>query len=286
MYARYTSGAITLLLGISACGTAATLRPRPAPALARLNGTVSVAGGYAVHGDFSTAPAVLRGALPTAAPAGYTCADYAHGSRDPSGASTFVSPQMQTAGASSVYVQITLASGYRGPSTYDSTTAPVLTGIASITIPPASAPVIDTFRSSFYGSVTLTVRPDGSGSVTITDWGSPGSDSRISGTASWSCTEPLTTGVVGTKLTPDGGGDNSIERDRVVLLDTPSGRVPQRAARGATNPRDWVGQPLSIERCERRDGRAPNEMAGRLAPCTWCLASLLERRDRRASGAW
>jgi hypothetical protein len=191
MYANYTGGAIALLLGISACGTAATPRPKPASALASLNGTVAVAGGYAVHGDFSTALAVLRGALPTAAPAGYTCADYAHGFRDPtSGASTFVSPQMQTAGASSVFVQVILASGYRGPSTYDSTTAPALTGIASITIPPASAPVIDTFRSSFYGSVTLTVRPDGSGSVTITDWGSPGSDSRISGSASWSCSNP------------------------------------------------------------------------------------------------
>jgi len=191
MYAHYIGGAIALLLGISACGTAATPRPKPAPALTSLNGTVAVAGGYAVHGAFSTAPSVLLGALSTAAPAIYTCADYAHGFRDPtSGASTFVSPQMQTAGASSVYVQVILASGYRGPSTYDSTTAPALTGIASITIPPASAPVIDTFGSSFFGSVTLTVRPDGSGSVTITNWGSPGSDSRISGTASWSCRNP------------------------------------------------------------------------------------------------
>jgi hypothetical protein len=191
MDAHYVGGAIALLLAVSACGTDTTPRPTPAPARASLNGIVTVAGGYAVHGDFSSAPAVLRGALPTAAPAGYTCADYAHGLRDAtSGASTFVSPQMQTAGASSVYVQVILASGYRGPSTYDSTTAPALTGIASITIPPASAPVIDTFRSSFYGSVTLSVHPDGSGSVTITNWGSPGSDSRISGTASWSCSNP------------------------------------------------------------------------------------------------
>jgi hypothetical protein len=191
MYAHYMYGRIALLLALTACGTVTTSRPTPAPALASLNGTVSVAGGYTVHGDFSTAPAVLRGALPSTAPAGYTCADYAHGFRDPtSGASTFVSPQMQTAGASSAFVQVTLASGYRGPSTYDSTTAPALTGIASITIPPASAPVIDTFRSSFYGSVTLTVRPDGSGSETITNWGSPGSDSRISGSATWSCSNP------------------------------------------------------------------------------------------------
>jgi hypothetical protein len=188
MDAHYVGGAIAVLLAISACGMVTTPPPIPAPDLASLKGTVAVAGGYAVRGDFSTAPAVLRGALPTAAPAGYTCTDYAHGELDSaSGASTFVSPQMQTSGASSVFMQVTLASGYRGPSTYDSSTTPALTGIAAITIPPASAPQIDTFRSSFYGSVTLTVRPDGSGSVTITNWGSPGSDSRISGSATWSC---------------------------------------------------------------------------------------------------
>jgi hypothetical protein len=191
MNAYYAGGAIAVLLAISACGTVSTSRPTPAPALASLNGSVSVAGGYAVHGDFSTAPAVLRGALPTAAPAGYTCTDYAHGERDSvSGASAFVSPQMQTAGASSVFVQVILASGYGGPSTYDSTITPALTGTAAITIPPASAPQFDDFHSRFYGSVTLTVRPDGSGSVTITNWGSPGSDSRISGSARWSCRNP------------------------------------------------------------------------------------------------
>jgi hypothetical protein len=266
MNAHYVGGAIALLLAVSACGTDTT-PPTPAPAPASLAGTVTVAGGYAVHGDFSTAPAVLRGALPTAAPAGYTCADYAHGELDSaSGASTFVSPQMQTAGASSVFVQVILASGYRGPATYDSTTTPALTGVAAITIPPASAPVIDDFRSAFYGSVRLTVRPDGSGSVTITHWGSPGSDSRISGSATWSCM------AAGSPF----GRNVRVTRHE---LGTP-------AARGATNPRDRARQPLSVGSCERRDGRAPNEMAGRLAPCTWRLASLLGRRDRRASGAW
>jgi hypothetical protein len=191
MYARYRCSAVALLVAISACGTVTTSRPKPVPAAASLSGTVTVAGGYAVHGAFTTAPAVLRGALPTTAPAGYTCTDYAVGARDPaSGANTFVTPQMQTAGANSVFVQVILASGYHGPSTYDSTTTPALTGAAAITIPPASAPQIDAFRSVFYGSVTLTVRPDGSGSVTITNWGSPGSDSRISGSASWSCRNP------------------------------------------------------------------------------------------------
>ena len=267
MNAHYIGGAIALLLAVSACGTETTPPPTPAPARTSLDGTVTVAGGYAVHGDFSTAPAVLRGALPTPAPAGYTCTDYAHGElNSASGASTFVSPQMQTAGASSVFVQVILASGYRGPSTYDSTTTPALAGAAAITIPPVSAPVIDNFRSAFYGSVRLTVRSDGSGSVTITDWGSPGSDSRISGSASWSC---MAAG------SPFG---------RNVRLTRPEVGTP--AARGATNPPDRARQPLSVGRCERRDGLAPNEMAGRLAPCTWRLASLLERRDRRASGAW
>ena len=177
---------------MSACAPASkpspSARPTTAPALAILTGTVSVAGGYEVRGNFSTAPAVLSGALPTAAPSGYTCADYARGTRDSaSGASAFVSPPMQTAGASSVFVEVVLASGYHGPSTYDSTTTEALTGTAAITIPPASAPQVDAFRSRFYGSVTLTVRSDGSGSVTISNWGSPGSDSLISGTAGWSC---------------------------------------------------------------------------------------------------
>jgi len=192
MKGHYAWSAFAILLAITACGSTSppspTARPTAEPAAARLTGTVSVAGGYDVRGDFSTAPAVLSGALPTAPPAGYSCADYARGAVDPAtGASTFVSPLMQTAGASSVFVQVILASGYHGPSTYVSTITKALTGIAAITIPPASAPQIDAFRSQFYGSVTLSVRPDGSGSVIITNWGSPGSDSLISGTASWSC---------------------------------------------------------------------------------------------------
>jgi hypothetical protein len=191
MNARYVAGGIALILAASACGTTTTPRPKPSPARASLSGTVTVAGGYDVHGDFRTAPAVLQGALPAAAPAGLTCAGYARGERDPaSGATTFVSPQMETAGASRVFVQVVVASGYRGPATYASTTTPALTGFAAITIPPASAPQIDDFHSSFFGTVSLTVRPDGSGSVTITDWGSAGSDSRISGSATWSCSNP------------------------------------------------------------------------------------------------
>jgi hypothetical protein len=195
MYAHYTWGAAALLLAVSTCGTIAppvtTPRPTaapPAPASVHLTGTVTVGGAYAVRGVFSTAPAVLEGTLPSPAPAGYTCVDYAQGARNStSGVSTFVSPQMQTVGSSNVFLRVILASGYHGPSTYASTTALALTGTAAITIPPASAPVIDDFHSAFYGSVTLTVHPDGSGSVTLTNWGSPGSDSRISGSANWSC---------------------------------------------------------------------------------------------------
>jgi hypothetical protein len=194
MNARYVGGAFGVLLVISACATAtppSTSHPTTTAASARLAGTVTVGGAYSVQGAFSTAPVVLEGALPSAAPAGYTCADYATGARDPaSGASTFVSPQMETAGPSRAFVQVILEWGYHGPSTYDSTTIAALKGTAEITIPPASAPVIDDFHSAFYGSVALTVRPDGSGSVTMTNWGSPGSDSRISGSAKWSCRNP------------------------------------------------------------------------------------------------
>jgi len=90
-------------------------------------------------------------------------------------------------GANAVYFNTLLATGYAGPGTYASQSFPALIGKAAITIPPASAPQIDSFTSRDGGSTMLTVRADGSGVVNIIDWGSGGSDSRISGSVSWTC---------------------------------------------------------------------------------------------------
>ncbi len=171
----------------------ATMMPAAAPSNASatgpvLTGSASVNGAYIDGGTFTTRAQVLLGGTPAPAPAGYTCGDYARGyPPSSSGSRSFVAPALDTGGANAVELSVVMTAGYRGPGSYSSTLQPQLTGTASITIPPASAPQFDSFASRFYGAVELTVLPNGSGSVKMINWGSSGSDSRISGSASWDC---------------------------------------------------------------------------------------------------
>jgi len=162
-----------------------TVVPVGAPTL---HGTVIITGAYSSGGTFTTRAEVDTTGLSGAPPAGMSCAEYARGTLDASHQSrNFVAPEVDTGGANAVYFNTLLATGYAGPGTYASQSFPALIGKAAITIPPASAPQIDSFTSRDGGSTMLTVRADGSGVVNIIDWGSGGSDSRISGSVSWTC---------------------------------------------------------------------------------------------------
>lgn len=153
-----------------------------------LHGTVIITGAYSSSGTFTTRAEVDTAGLTGAPPAGMSCEDYARGTPDASHESrTFVAPEVDTGGANAVYFNTLVTTGYAGPGTYASQSFTALIGTAAITILPASAPQIDTFTSRDDGSSILTVRADGSGVVNIIDWGSSGSDSRISGDVSWTC---------------------------------------------------------------------------------------------------
>jgi len=153
-----------------------------------LHGTVIITGAYSSVGTFTTRAEVDTAGLAGAPPAGMSCPEYARGTPDASHQSrNFVAPEVDTGGANAVYFNTLLATGYAGPGTYASQSFPALVGTAAITIPPASAPQIDSFTSKYGGSTVLTIRPDGSGVVKIIAWGSGGSDSRISGSVSWTC---------------------------------------------------------------------------------------------------
>jgi hypothetical protein len=191
-------GSIMAVLAMALIGTgcspaAPTSATTPTPSVkhgAQLQGTISVVGGYSVQGRFTAFPEILRGSSTVPAASTTSCADYAAGAAAAAGSDSrsFVSPEMHTPGDSSVYLIVTVPRGYRGPGRYDNASTPSMTGRAAITIPPASAPVVDDFRSAFYGgTIELEVRADGSGSLAFGNWGSPGSDSRLSGTASWTC---------------------------------------------------------------------------------------------------
>jgi hypothetical protein len=153
-----------------------------------LTGTITVIGAYAETDTFTTSAEVETGGSAAAAPPGFTCADYARGILDPrrNGAITFVTPVVQTAGSTAGAFPVRFAAaidaGYAGPSTYVSSTVHSLTGSMIVNV----GQFIDFFRSD-PGMTTLTVKPNGAGSLSYTNWFSNGSQSRMSGTVAWTC---------------------------------------------------------------------------------------------------
>jgi hypothetical protein len=150
-------------------------------------GSAEIDGAYEATGTFSTHPEVLVGSLPQAPPAHDTCADYANGfAQHPT---SFVPPAVKTSGTTTLYLTTTLASGYHGPGTYTSTTSPMLSGQAAVGVGDVGdlngAGYIDTFRSGFPGTTTLTVHADGSGTLEFSSWGSDAT--IISGMVQWVC---------------------------------------------------------------------------------------------------
>lgn len=97
----------------------------------------------------------------------------------------------------SLYFSATVA-GYHGPGEYAGAGSGALTGTISVGVGAGGAqqPTYSIFRSVIGGSSSMTVRPDGSGTFTFSEWGSDevrgvtGSAASISGTVSWTCSVP------------------------------------------------------------------------------------------------
>lgn len=153
----------------------------------RLIGSAAIDGAYKATGTFSTHPEVLVGSLPAAPSAHDTCTDYASGfAQHPT---SFVPPAVKTNGTTTLYLTTTLASGYHGPGTYTSATSPMLRGQVTVGVGDVGdlngAGFIDTFRSGYPGTTTLTVHADGLGMLQFSGWGSDAT--IISGTVQWVC---------------------------------------------------------------------------------------------------
>ena len=167
----------------SAPGVATSEGARP-----RLSGTVIVNGAYQARASFNAQPEVTLGDSLAVPKTGDTCADYASGfTQNPT---SFAVPELQTTVGTTVYVRIAMAHGYRGSGTYTSCSTPMLIGVVALGVGDlAGAGYIDTFRSGYPGTTTLTVRADGSGTVVFSGWDSGGAD--ISGSISWICEDPV-----------------------------------------------------------------------------------------------
>lgn len=101
---------------------------------------------------------------------------------------------IQTSGFHSIYVQVIMRTGYTGPGTYDSGRIPSMSGNAIEGIGTGSSAVYTVFNAKDSGAMTLTVKPDGSGSLQIEHWDSDevrqvagSSQVNISGVVTWAC---------------------------------------------------------------------------------------------------
>ena len=133
--------------------------------------------------------AAVSGAVLTSPPA-LSCAAYA---ASPGGA--FFPPEFDVVAADHSLYFSASAAGYHGPGDYTSAGSGALSGTISVGVGVGGAQqtTYSIFRSAIGGSSTLTVRPDGSGVFTFSDWGSDevrgdtGSAASISGVVSWTC---------------------------------------------------------------------------------------------------
>lgn len=158
-----------------------------------LSGTVSISGAATIATTTFTVGAQMEnGQQPVSPPSGATCADYANGFTSSEGKG-FVVPMLQTYGYHNIFVGVTIAGGYNGPAAYTSADTPLLTGSAVEGIGTTSA-VYTVFHAKDQGAITVTVNPDGSGSLTITHWDSDEvrqtageSQVNINGIVNWSC---------------------------------------------------------------------------------------------------
>lgn len=131
----------------------------------------------------------VSGAVLTSPPAP-SCAAYAASPSD-----VFFPPEFDVVAENHSLSFSATAAGYRGPGDYSSADNGALTGTISVGVGVGGAQqtTYSIFRSSIGGSSSMTVRPDGSGTFTFSEWGSDevrgntGSAASISGTVDWTC---------------------------------------------------------------------------------------------------
>ena len=184
---------------VTACAPAATTSPTPTPAATatpsavpagpQLTGTVSVNGQFGLSSAFSVAAMVGSGTSQTPEPATSTCADYARGFAT-SGGTGFDVPAAESHGTPSVFVGAAIDSGYRGPGTYAN--PGTFEGAATVAVQTAQGSSFYVFHAKSGSTSTITVGPDGSGSLVFAAW--QDDESRggnqtgiISGTITWRC---------------------------------------------------------------------------------------------------
>jgi hypothetical protein len=134
-----------------------------------------VNGAYRATGSFSTHPEVLVGGSLTTPTSNDTCVNYANGfAQNPT---SFAAPELKTSGDTTLYLRITIASGYHGPGTYTGQSTPALSGTLVVGVGDVNgAGYTDTFRSGFASATTLSVTSEGSGTLQFAGWGIGGTD--------------------------------------------------------------------------------------------------------------
>lgn len=146
------------------------------PSGPRIVGTVSVTGAVSLNSTFNGYAAVEIAGAQTSAPAGSTCSEYAQGFElSTQSGRGFDAPEVQSAEVDrqTIYVSVQMPSGYSGPGTYDSRRNSSFAGYASqdeLNPYNPSGTVTIVFMPRIHGFTTLTVKPDGSGALLLTNW--------------------------------------------------------------------------------------------------------------------
>jgi hypothetical protein len=127
------------------------------------------------------------GSSTTTAPS--TCAEYAKGVAAGSQREglSFLAPVVQTTGSPAVYLRVAISFGYFGPGTYTSGATPGVAGTASVADDDFAL-----YHSTNASMMTVTVRPDGSGTLSFSRWRADEVRGGIiaghlGGTVSWVC---------------------------------------------------------------------------------------------------
>lgn len=183
---------------LPACATTPSVPPRSTPASSRtaaprgpvLAGTVHTSEDVTLDSSFRAgADSAVSGAALTSPPAS-SCAAYA---ASPGG--VFFPPEFDVVAEDHSLYFSASAAGYHGPGDYASAGTGTMTGTISVGVGVGGAqqPAYSIFRSMIGGSSSMTVRTDGSGTFTFSEWGSDevrgntGSAASISGTVTWTC---------------------------------------------------------------------------------------------------
>src|SRR5260370_899608 len=136
--------------------------PSPSPSGPRLTGTISVTGAVQLSSTFNAFAALEVAGAQIPAPAGSSCAAYAEGfdqRAQDGGGKRFDAPEALTAkvGNQTMYVSVTMVTGYAGPQPYDSREYTSLAAYASQDVDNSSGIVTTPVTSSRHGLTTLTV---------------------------------------------------------------------------------------------------------------------------------